>query len=130
MPNPLSIAIADLTANAAANQPAAQAIDTDGIVPIAAGGRTDRLILEIVNVAAVALTVKVKAGDNPPAHRAGVGDLSVAMAATGTATDKRIIGPFESGRFIQDDGTVSVSFTAASATPNATVRCYRLPKSV
>jgi len=129
MANPAAYTVTELVANAAATQPATQAFDTDGTVPIAAGGRTERLIIEVINTAAAALTFKVLKGANPPAHRAGVGDLSVALAATGTATDKRIVGPFESARFAQADGKINVSFLAASSTPAGTIRIYRLPKS-
>lgn len=127
MANPSAITVTACSANSAVNQPAVQTIDTDGTVPIAVGGAMDRLILEVINAAAAALTVTIKAGDNPPSPLAA--DLAIALAATGTATDKRIIGPFESARFLQDDGTVNVAFLAASSTPNATVRCYRLPKT-
>lgn len=127
MANPASITVTACSANSAVNQPSTQAIDTDGDVPILIGGATDRLILEIINAAAAALTVTIKAGDNPPSPLAA--DLAVALAATGNATDKRIIGPFESARFMQDDGKVLVNFLAASSTPNATVRAYRLPKT-
>ncbi len=126
MANPASITVTALSANSAVNQPSTQAIDTDGIVPISVGGKMDLLILEIINGAAAALTVTIKAGDNPPSPLAA--DLAISLAATGNATDKRIIGPFESARFKQDDGSVNVAFLAASSTPNATVRAYRLPK--
>jgi hypothetical protein len=112
--------------NSVVTQPATQAFDTDGDIPIAVGGRMDRLILEIINTAGAALTVTIKAGDNPPSPLAA--DLAVALAATGGGTAKRIIGPFESARFLQDDGTVLVNFLAASSTPAGTIRAYRLPK--
>jgi hypothetical protein len=38
------------------------------------------------------------------------------------------MGPFESSRFIQTNGSLSVTFTPASGTIGATIRCYRLPK--
>lgn len=126
MANPASITVTDCVTNSAINQPSTQAFDTDGDIPIAAGGRMCDLILEIINTDNVALTVTVKAGDNPPSPLAA--DLAIALAATGTATDKRIIGPFESARFMQDDGTVLVNFLAASGAPAGTIRAYRLPK--
>ncbi len=43
------------------------------------------------------------------------------------ATSTQIIGPFESARFAQPDGSLSLTFAAASGSPNATVECYRLP---
>jgi hypothetical protein len=126
MANPSSITVTNCATNSAINQPSTQAIDTDGTVPIAAGGEMFLLILEIINAAAVALTVTIKAGDNPPAATAA--DLVLTFAATGNAGAKQIVGPFESARFLQDDGSVNVAFLAASSTPNATVRAYRLPK--
>ncbi len=128
MANPSSFTINALTRNSFIALPTAQTVDTAGTVPINAESQTDRLIIEVVNAAANALTVLVKAGDNPPALRAGQGDLSVSLTATGGATPSRMIGPFESGRFVQDDGSVNVTFTPASGSPNATVRVYRLPK--
>lgn len=130
MANPSSLTITSLSRNAATSLPSAQAIDTNGTVPIAAGSLMDRLIIEVVNTDDAALTVLIKAGDNPPALRAGQGDLSVALAASGGgATAKRMIGPFESGRFAQDDGSINVTFTAATGSPAAEVRVYRLPKA-
>lgn len=87
----------------------------------------DRLIFELVNAAAQALTVTIKAGANPPSPLAQ--DLAIAMAATGGGTATQIVGPFESARFMKADGSVDVAFLAASGSPNCTVRCYRLPKT-
>lgn len=129
MANPTTLTITELTRNAATSQPTVDTIDTNGTVPIEAGSLTDRMVIEVVNADDAALTVLVKAGDNPPALRAGQGDLSVALAASGGgATAKRMIGPFESSRFAQDDGSINVTFTAATGAPNAQVRVYRLPK--
>jgi len=131
MPNPAALTVTNLAANGAVNQPAVNTIDTTGTVPAAVEGETERVILEIINAAAVVLTVKIKAGaEGAGAGRGTVGDLSVTLAATGTATDKRIIGPLESARFVQADGKLNVEFTPASGSPNATVRLYRLPRAV
>lgn len=129
MANPSSFTVTSLTANSSTARPAAQTVDTNGTVPFTpVKGYTNLIMLELVNAAAAALTVLIKAGDNPPALRASQGDLSVALTATGGATPAVFIGPFESGRFIQDDGTVNVNFTAASSTPNVAVRVIQLPK--
>lgn len=131
MANPAALTINALAANSVISLPTAQAIDTNGTVPINNPGRTDLLIIEVVNGDDAALTVAVKAGDNPPAHRQGVGDLSVALAASGGgATASRMIGPFEAQRFLQDDDTINVTFTAATGEPAASVRVYQLPKKV
>jgi hypothetical protein len=52
----------------------------------------------------------------------------VALTASGGATPGKLIGPFESARFVDGDGKVQVLFTPASGSPNAGVRVYRLPK--
>jgi len=127
--NPATLTINDLAANGSIAQPAGQTIDTNGTVPIAAGSVTGRLVIEVINGSAAALTVKVKAGFDPPATAAGQGDLSVALSASGGGSDKKLIGPFESARFVKADGTLDVNFTAASGAPAATVRVYRLPKT-
>ena len=52
---------------------------------------------------ATAATVSVKAGDNPPAVRAGLGDLEIVLGGS----DVRY-GVFERARFLQDDGTITL----------------------
>lgn len=128
MANPASITITAAVANSAVNQPAVQTVDTDGTINCAVGGKMDRLILEIINAAAAAVTVTIKAGTSAAAHQAR--DLAIALAATGGATAKRIIGPLEASRFMKADGSIDIAFLAASSTPNCTVRAYRLPKQI
>lgn len=131
MANPAALTINALSANSAISLPTAQAIDTTGTVPINTPGRTDLLIIEVVNTDDAALTVTVLAGDNPPAHRQGLGNLSVALAASGGgATASRMIGPFEAARFLQDDDKINVTFTPATGAPACSVRVYQLPKRV
>lgn len=52
----------------------------------------------------------INAGDYPPAIAAGQGDLTVAMSASTTYW----IGPLESGRFIQSDGSLTFSSAVGS----------------
>ncbi len=130
MANPEALTLTDAVANGSVNRPAANAIDTNGTVPLAAGGAHERILLEVVNADDAALTVTIKAGVAAAgAGRAGIGDLAVALDATGGAGDEKIIGPFEAARFQQADGKLNVQFTAATGAPNATVRAYRLPKA-
>lgn len=131
MANPAELTVTDLSANAAVNQPTADAIDTNGTVPADIEGRHELVVLEVVNADDAALTVTIESGsEGAGAGRSGLGDLSVALAASGGgATAKRIIGPFEPARFMQADGKLNVSFTAATGAPNAQVRLYRLPKA-
>ncbi|MGB8509374.1 MAG: hypothetical protein WCD76_13375 [Pyrinomonadaceae bacterium] len=130
MSNPLALTVTTLTGNSGVTQPTAQTIDTNGTVPVAVEGEHERVILEVVNADDAALTVKVLAGvESAGAGRAGIGDMSVSLPASGTPGANKIIGPFESARFAQAGGAMNVSFTAATGAPNATVRVYRLPKS-
>src|SRR5262249_21697412 len=128
MANPASLTITALVANSSVNQPATQAIDTDGTVNCPAGSLTDRLYLEVINAAAAALTVTVKAGTGDHAHTAL--DLAVTVGATGSGSDKKLIGPLEAARFVKADGSIDVAFLAAASTPNATVRVLRLPRQI
>lgn len=126
MANPAALTITELTKNGQTANPSAQAIDTDGTVPVNAGGKVDRLIIQVTNAAAANLTVSILAGADRLALQSKV-LTSTALAQNAVAW----FGPFESGRFIQggsDTGELHVGFLAASSTPNATVRVFRLPK--
>lgn len=126
MANPAALTITELTANAGTSLPSAQSIDTTGTVPIACESKTDRLIIEVVNDDDAALTVKIVGGTAVQAQVPA--DLSVSLAASGGgATAKRMIGPFESGRFVDSNGKIQVTFTPATGAPAASVRVYRLP---
>lgn len=130
MANTASITVTALTPDAAGvAQPTADVLDTGtAAVTLAAavGGLSELVILEVKNAAGAAnnLTVSVLAGDNPPAQRAGLGSLDTVIAQNAV----KIIGPFESARFIQDDGKLNVTFTPASGTIGAEIRCYKIPR--
>ncbi len=128
MANPAKLTITEVSANAPINQPAGDAIDTNGTVNAEVGSFTDRLLMEIINSDDAALTVTIKAGTGVQAHTAQ--DLAIALAATGGGTAKRIIGPLESQRFVKADGSIDVQFQAATGAPAATVRVYRLPQQI
>lgn len=83
-----------------------------------------RVLIEVDNTGTVATaTVTVKAGDNPPAFRAGLGDLAVVV---GTAGLHRQIIIVETARFLQDDGTINIDAAGFSA---GTIVAYQLPRS-
>lgn len=130
MANAAAITVTTLTPDTAGiAQPTADVLDTGtAAVTLAAavGGQSELVILEVTNNAASAvnLTVSVLAGDNPPAQRAGLGDLDTVLAQNAV----KIIGPLESARFIQDDGKLNVKFTPASGTLAASIRCYKIPR--
>lgn len=131
MANPANLTITPLVANAGAAQPVGDVIDTDGVVPYLAAdlaGATDRLVIEVTNTdLANGLDVTIEHGDMPPAYREGLGNLEVAIVAGGVA----YIGPLESGRFMQGNGTLRVWFaTDGGANAAAVVRAALLPKTV
>ena len=127
MANPANFTINELAGNTAMSQPTGDTIDSNGTVNLPAKSLTDRLMVEIINNDDAALTVTFKAGTGVQAHTAR--DLVVSLAASGGgATAKRMIGPFESSRFVKSDGSIDVAFLAATGSPAATVRVYRLPR--
>lgn len=131
MANPAKLTVNPLAPNSALAQPVGDTIDTDGIVPILAAdhrGASGRLLIEVTNGDAVnGLDVIIVHGDNPPAAREGIGDLVVAIPASGVT----YIGPLESARFMQADGSLQVGFaTDGGANAAATVRVALLPKAV
>jgi hypothetical protein len=130
MANATAITVTALTPNGAGvAPPTADVLDTgtDAVTLAAAvGGQSELILLEVTNNAASAvnLTVTVNAGDNPPAQRAGLGSLATVLAQNAV----KLIGPLESARFIQDDGSLSVTFAPASGTLAASIRCYKIPR--
>lgn len=135
MANATAITVNDLTANAGTAGPTADVLDTGTAavtLPIALAGKgADRVVVEITNTAAAALKVEVLAGDNPPAMRAALGDVTfvAALAQNGII----YAGPFDSSRFIQNDATshgrLDLKFTPASGTIGVSIKAFRLPKT-
>lgn len=107
--------------------PTAQTVDTNGTINCAVKSQTGGLMIELVNAAANAIDVTVKAGTSAVAHTAR--DLKVTCAASGSAGANKLIGPLESARFVKADGSIDLQFQAASGAPNLTVRVYRLPRN-
>jgi len=65
-------------------------------------------------------TVVINAGDNPPAVRAGLGSLSIVLAAS-----EVMYVVIETARHMQSDGTI----TAYCADAGTMCWCYILPKA-
>jgi len=128
MANPAHLTVTNLTVDGNILRGAGDAIDTNGTVPILAaalGGATERLLIEVTEDNVREVTVTVLQGDNPPAVRQSLGGLAVVVAQN-TA---RLIGPLESARFMQDDGTVNVAFAGTAGAATCHVRTYLLPKA-
>lgn len=113
-----TIPVVNAVGNGSIAAPAGTAVPTTGgTIPNA---DTEHLLLQIVN-GATAATVTIDAGAYPPALAAGLGPLTIAVAASETV----YAGPFESGRFIQADGSLSIDTNEA-----ITVTAFVLPKAV
>ena len=129
MANPSKLTVNDLVAHDKIAYPSGDAIDTAGTVPIKAvdlEGRADLLVLDVTETGTTnTFVLTFKAGDNPPAIRAPVGDLEISLAAS----EHKVIGPLEAARFLKNDGDIDVAFSS-DGTPAGTVRVYRLPKAV
>jgi len=87
-----------------------------------ANAEPEKTVLRVTNSDDdTALTITVKAGDNPPALAAGQGDLAV-IVAFGTT---QFLGPFESGRFVQSDGSMMIE----STTTTGTITALKVPRN-
>ena len=87
-----------------------------------ASAEPEKTVLRITNTDDdTALTITVKAGDYPPAIAAGQGDLTESVAFGTT----HYIGPFESGRFMQSDGSMMIE----SSTTTGTITCLKVPRN-
>lgn len=67
------------------------------------------------------LDITIKAGDYPPALAAGQGDLVVTVAF-GTV---QFLGPFESGRFLQSDGSMMIE----AETTTGAITAFKVPRN-
>ena len=74
-----------------------------------ADAKPERTLIRVANTHGSAHNLIVRAGDNPPALRAGQGDLTVEVALT---SGVRTFGPFESDKYLQSDGSMEVDFSS------------------
>jgi len=111
-----------LAGNAAITQPAGTAVDVANGHAIA-HAEFERTLLRITNTAGADKVVTVKAGAYPPALAKGLGDLTFTVPAT---TGVFIAGPFESGRFMQADGSLYVDYASGHT---GTTTAFKLPKA-
>lgn len=95
---------------------------TNGVVINSA--EPERTVLRVANTEGSTNVVTIKAGDYPPALAAGLGDITVTVAAT---TGVQYIGPFESGRVLQSNGTMEIDFESGMT---GSIDALLLPKGV
>ncbi len=104
------------------------AIDKGNHHVIAEGANFKRMMI-LVHISAGTGTsgdVTLKAGDAHPTFRRGLGDL--ATGAVLVANDEYVIGPIETARYLQADGTLHIDITDTSNTDIAgTLEAYELP---
>jgi hypothetical protein len=77
-------------------------------------------LLRVSNASGGSGTLTVKAGAQPLAVAAGQGDLAVTLANTST----QWVGPFESGRFVQPDGSMIIESSVVM-----TVTAFKVPRN-
>lgn len=82
--------------------------------------RAHSLYVRVANSTATAGSVIVRSGDNPPAFRNGLGDLTLALGANST-----IEFAVETARHMQGTGYINLDFVGAI---NGTIRVYELPR--
>lgn len=76
-------------------------------------------LLRVANASGGSGTCTIKAGTNPPSLAAGQGDQVITVANSTT----QWIGPFESGRFIQPDGSLAIESSVVM-----TVTAFKVPR--
>ncbi len=96
-----------LVANSKLTLPTPDSIDAANGMYLAAGYEADKVIFLVKNTTASAKAATVVAGDNPPALRAGLGNLTGSSLAQNAS---EFLGPFDASRFLQNDGTIQVDF--------------------
>jgi hypothetical protein len=121
-----AVAYSNLVANSSFADPAGTAVDATNHHVIAAS-EPERTLLRVTNTASATKVITVKAGDNPPATAASLGDATYTLGIGNVTTTVVWLGPFESGRFIQDDGTMLVDIASGHT---GTITAFKIPKSL
>lgn len=85
-----------------------------------AAARPELTLIRLSNASGGSGTATLKAGTYPPALAAGQGDVTVTVANSAT----RWLGPVESGRFLQSDGSLIVETSVAM-----TMTAFRVPRN-
>lgn len=116
-----AVTYSSLVANSSLADPAGTTADPTNGHTIAAS-EPERTLLRVKNTDTSAHNVTIRAGAYPPALASVQGDLVISCGASSTLW----LGPFESGRFIQKDGSLSVDFASGLA---GTITAFLTPRS-
>lgn len=118
-----AITLTTLGLNAETANPAGTAIVHANTHVITPTKPLSKVAVRLTNTTASSKDFTILAGDNPPAHSAGQGDLVVTLGAgDSTPVIKWVV--LESARFIQDNGTIRIN-VASSTTGN--IAALQLP---
>jgi hypothetical protein len=97
---------------------AGNGLQTPDISPNRRQSVPELTLLRVANASGGSGTISVLAGTNPPNVAAGQGNLTVTVANTTT----QWVGPFESNRFIQSDGSLILETSVVM-----TVTAFKVP---
>lgn len=115
-----AVTVTSLTLNSETAAVTGTTIDPANDLSISVGHDTERLLIEVTNTHGSDHDITVVAGANPPAFRAGLGDLTITVPAT----SGDVFFVLESARFIQSDGTIHIDCETDHA---GVAKAYRLP---
>ncbi|HEY5834986.1 hypothetical protein [Streptomyces sp.] len=124
-----AVAYSNLVPNGSLADPAGTATNAGSgnghVIPAAGPSAKAFPELTVLRVVAGATggNVTVKAGTLPLAIASGQGDLVVAVANSATVW----IGPFESGRFLQNDGSMLVDIAAGFVA--GAITAFKVPRN-
>jgi hypothetical protein len=110
-----------LASGAATTTPAGVAINPANNASITSLKDGSRIAVRVTNTSAAERPVIFRAGVNPPALRAGLGDLTVKVPLT--TGDVLVV--LESARFAQADGSINVDYETGHT---GAISAVRLPK--
>jgi len=91
---------------------AGTAIDATKTAVVTPAGPLENGFLLVNNTFNGAKVVTIAAGDDPPSFSAGQGALAVSVADGDASYAAEIIGGLESARFLQNNGTLRITFAA------------------
>lgn len=89
---------------------------------VIADAAPERTVLRLYNTAGSEKEVVVRAGTYPPAMAAGQGSVAFDVPAGAI----RYFGPFESGRFLQKDGTLEIDLESGFT---GSITAFLMPKA-
>lgn len=116
-----AVAYSNLVANGGLTQPAGTAVVAGaGNGGQVAGAKPELTILRCANASGAPGTATVLAGTQPLAIASGQGNATAFTIADGASGE---LGPFESGRFLQSDGSLIVETSVAM-----TVTAFLVPR--